>query len=52
VLEARIKACTEDCVAKAKAAVDPEVRDRILGYGCQTNCAKLEMFNGHACPKP
>ncbi len=52
VLEARIKACTEDCVAKAKAAVDPEVRARILGYGCQTNCAKLEMFNGHACPNP
>ena len=49
-LASRIRTCTEDCVAKAKAAVDPEIRDRILGYGCQTNCAKLEMFNGHACP--
>ncbi|MBE7220155.1 MAG: hypothetical protein INR64_16920 [Caulobacteraceae bacterium] len=51
-LEKRIMACTEDCLARAKAAVDPEVRSRILGYGCQTNCAKLEMFNGHTCPKP
>ena len=49
-LASRIKACADDCIAKAKAAVDPEIRDRILGYGCQTNCAKLEMFNGHACP--
>ena len=49
-LEARIKQCADDCVARAKAAVDPEVRGRILGYGCSTNCAKLEMFNGHTCP--
>ena len=50
-LAARIKTCADECIAKAKAAVDPEIRDRILGYGCQTNCAKLEMFNGHACPR-
>ena len=49
-LETRIKRCADDCVARAKAAVDPDVRGRILGYGCSTNCAKLEMFNGHACP--
>ena len=49
-LEARIKQCADECVARARAAVDPEVRGRILGYGCTTNCAKLEMFNGHTCP--
>ena len=50
VLEGRIQACTEACVAKAKAAVAPEIRDRITGRGCANNCTKLEMFNGHSCP--
>ena len=46
----RVKACAEDCIALAKKAVDPEIRDRIKGYGCWNNCSKLEMFNGHGCP--
>ena len=51
VLQARIEQCAKACIERAKDAVDPEVRGRILGYGCTTNCAKLEMFNGHACPR-
>ena len=50
MLQARIAKCAEACIERAKAAVDPEVRDRVLGYGCINNCAKLEMFNGHTCP--
>lgn len=50
VLMGRIQACTEACIAKAKAAVAPEIRDRITGRGCANNCTKLEMFNGHSCP--
>ena len=49
-LAERIKACSESCVARAKAAVDPAIRDRVKGYGCINNCTKLEIFNGHACP--
>ncbi len=50
-LLARIKTCASACVERAKAAVDPEVRGRILGYGCTNNCTKLEMFNGNTCPR-
>lgn len=50
VLEARVQACTQRCIERAKAAVAPEIRDRIKGYGCTNNCMKLEMFNGHSCP--
>ena len=50
VLQGRIKTCADACIARAKAAVDPEIRDRIKGYGCVNNCTKLEMFNGHDCP--
>lgn len=50
VLEARVKECAEACIERAKAAVAPEIRGRILGYGCTNNCMKLEMFNGHTCP--
>ena len=50
VLQDRIKTCADACLARAKAAVDPEIRDRIKGYGCVNNCTKLEMFNGHGCP--
>ena len=50
VLQERIETCTDACVARAKSAVDPEIRDRIKGYGCRNNCSKLEMFNGHTCP--
>ena len=50
VLQERIKTCADGCVARAKAAVDPAIRDRIKGYGCVNNCSKLEMFNGHSCP--
>ena len=49
-LRQRIETCAQACVARAKAAVDPEIRDRIKGYGCTNNCAKLEMFAGHGCP--
>lgn len=49
-LEARVKTCADACIARAKAAVDPEIRDRVRGYGCRNNCMKLEMFAGHACP--
>ena len=51
MLQARIKQCADACIERAKDAVDPEVRGRILGYGCTNNCAKLEMFNGHTCPR-
>ncbi len=50
VLQERIRTCTEACIARAKAAVDPGIRDRVKGYGCMNNCSKLEMFNGHSCP--
>ena len=50
VLQERIRTCAGGCVARAKAAVDPAIRDRIKGYGCMNNCSKLEMFNGHSCP--
>ena len=50
VLEARVRDCAAQCIERAKAAVDPEIRGRILGYGCTNNCMKLEMFNGHTCP--
>ncbi len=50
VLQERIKSCADACLARAKAAVDPAIRDRIKGYGCMNNCSKLEMFNGHSCP--
>ena len=50
VLATRIETCARACIARAKAAVAPEIRDRVRGYGCINNCAKLEMFNGNACP--
>ena len=50
VLRERIDTCAATCLANAKAAVSPEIRDRIKGYGCHNNCAKLEMFAGHNCP--
>ena len=49
-LAGRIKTCSDACIERAKAAVDPEIRDRIKGYGCINNCTKLEIFNGHVCP--
>ncbi len=49
-LRQRIDTCAQACLARAKAAVDPEIRDRIKGYGCTNNCTKLEMFAGHSCP--
>ena len=49
VLAARIKTCAQACIDRAKAAVAPEIRDRVRGYACTNNCAKLEMFNGNAC---
>lgn len=49
-LEERVKTCADQCLERARAAVAPEIRDRIKGYGCVNNCSKLEMFNGHSCP--
>lgn len=45
-----VEACTADCVAKARAAVDPSVQDLILGRGCAKNCLKIQMFQGQTCP--
>ena len=50
VLAGRVQACTDACIERARAAVAPEIRDRITGRGCANNCTKLEMFNGHSCP--
>ena len=50
VLAERVRTCAEACTARAKAAVDPEIRDRVKGYGCWNNCSKLEIFAGHSCP--
>lgn len=51
VLHQRIAQCASQCLERAKAAVAPEIRDRVTGYECGANCAKLEMFNGHTCPQ-
>jgi hypothetical protein len=51
-LDRRVMDCATPCIERAKAAVDPEIRDRVLGRGCIANCMKLEMFAGHACPDP
>lgn len=48
-LQAEAQACTDDCVNKAKAAVDPEIRDRVLGRACAKNCLKIQMFQGRRC---
>ena len=46
----RVQACADDCAAKARAAVDPSVRDLVIGRACAKNCLKIEMFHGQACP--
>jgi hypothetical protein len=46
----RVEACANDCVAKARAAVDPSVRDLTIGRACAKNCLKIEMFHGQSCP--
>ena len=44
-------ACATPCIERARAAVDPAIRDRVSGRGCVANCTKLELFAGHACPQ-
>jgi hypothetical protein len=45
----RVQACANECVAKARAAVDPSMRDTVIGRACAKNCLKIEMFRGAAC---
>jgi hypothetical protein len=45
-----VEACTAECVAKARAAVDPSVQDLIVGRACAKNCLKNQMFQGQTCP--
>ena len=52
MLDERIKSCTDSCVARAKAAVDPEVAARFKGTGCARNCSRQEVFEQHGCPEP
>jgi len=46
----RVQACATDCVARARAAVDPSVRAQFIGRACVKNCLKIEMFHGQVCP--
>ena len=52
MLGERIRSCTDACVARAKAAVAPEVAERLQGYGCARNCSRQEVFEQHGCPEP
>ena len=45
-----VQTCTDECVAKARAAVDPSVQDRIVGHACAKNCLKTQMMQGRTCP--
>ena len=45
----RVQSCADDCTAKARAAVDPSVRDLVIGRACAKNCLKIEMFQGRSC---
>ena len=45
----RVQSCVNDCVAKARAAVDPSVKDLVIGRACAKNCLKIEMFHGQSC---
>ena len=44
-----VQTCTDTCVAKARAAVDPSVQDRIVGRACAKNCLKTQMMQGRTC---
>ena len=44
-----VKACTNDCVEKARAAVDPSMKDLIVNRACAKNCLKIQMFHGGSC---
>ncbi len=49
-MQNRIETCANDCVTRARAAVDPSVRDLVIGRACAKNCLKIEMFRGNVCP--
>lgn len=49
-MKSRVEACTKACTDKARAAVDPSVRDLVIGRACTKNCLKIEMFRGNVCP--
>ena len=51
MLGERIRSCTEACVARAKAAVEPALAERLKGTVCARNCSRQEMFEQHGCPE-
>ena len=48
-MQQSVLACTNDCVAKARAAVDPSMKDLIVNRACAKNCLKIQMFHGGSC---
>lgn len=48
-MQRRAEACTNDCMAKARAAVDATMQDKIYGRACAKNCLKGQMFQRQVC---